>query len=70
MSDHRKVVRDFPTIDETADMRGPTPCSNWVIPRKLMAGAYPGDTLNEMKHRATIAAIVEAGMTYVRPRAH
>ena len=64
MSDHRKLAQDFPTIDETADMRGPTPCSNWVIPRKLVAGAYPGDALSETKHRATIAAIVDAGMSH------
>ena len=52
---------DIPICDESADMKGPTPSSNWVIPLKLIAGAYPGSPTCETKHRDTITAIIDAG---------
>ena len=52
---------DIPICDESADMKGPTPWSNWVIPLKLIAGAYPGNPTSETKHRDTITAIIDAG---------
>lgn len=51
---------DIPIPDENADMKGPTRSSNWVIPLKLIAGAYPGN-LDETEHRDTITAIIDAG---------
>ena len=53
---------DPSTIDEDADMRGPTPDSNWVIPGKLIAGAYPGDREGKDHHRDTIASVIDAGI--------
>lgn len=46
-------------------MRGPTPDSNWVIPGRLMAGAYPGNVQDEV-HQTTIAALIDAGTLYRR----
>ena len=42
------------------DMRGPTPTSNWVIPGKLIAGAYPGSP-HPAKHSETIRSLVLSG---------
>lgn len=53
---------DPSTIDESVDMKGPTPNSNWVIPGKLIAGAYPGDISSEFCHQDTILSIIDAGM--------
>ena len=47
---------------ETASMKGPTPTSNWVIPGRLIAGAYPGNP-SLPKHTETIKAIVESGQS-------
>ena len=56
------MLMDASTIDETGDMKGPTPSSNWVIPGKLIAGAYPCSLQkNEAQHRETIASIIDAG---------
>lgn len=49
-----------PLPSDGADMRGPTPTSNWVIPGKLIAGAYPGNPHPE-KHRETIRAVIQSG---------
>lgn len=50
---------------EKTDMKGPTPNSNWVIPGKLIAGAYPGSSESESKHRETITSILDAGVHVV-----
>ena len=49
-----------PLPSDHEDMRGPTPTSNWVIPRKLIAGAYPGSPY-PAKHSETIRALVLSG---------
>ena len=45
---------------DTADMRGPMPTSNWVIPGKLIAGAYPG-SVNSEKHLQIIRDVIQSG---------
>ena len=42
------------------DMRGPTPTSNWVIPGKLVAGAYPGSP-HPAQHSEIIRSLVLTG---------
>ena len=43
---------------------GPTDFSNWVIPRHLMVGEYPGSK-NRSQHAALAAKIVAAGVDTV-----
>ena len=50
---------------EKVDMKGPTPNSNWVIPGKLIAGAYPGSSESASKHRETITSILDAGTVFM-----
>lgn len=64
----RKPALDASTIDEKADMKGPISTSNWVIPGKLIAGSYPGSQESEVKHRDTIAAIIDAGKEELNSR--
>jgi len=42
------------------DIAGPTNESNWVIPGKVLAGAYPGDR-KEPSHSEKIELIVSTG---------
>ena len=49
-----------PLSSDHEDMRGPTPTSNWVIPGKLIAGAYPGNSRPE-KHSQKIRALILSG---------
>ncbi|KAL6079114.1 ADP-ribose glycohydrolase ARH3, variant 3 [Balamuthia mandrillaris] len=39
-------------------LRGPTPRSNWVIPGRLLAGAYPGDR-KEPQHTEVVHTLVK-----------
>jgi hypothetical protein len=39
----------------------PTTSSYWVVPGRLLAGAYPGDSDPEA-HRAKVQALVDAGI--------
>ena len=41
-------------------LEGPIPTSNWVIPGRVIAGAYPG-SLHEPQHSETIEAVISAG---------
>ena len=50
-----------PISPNSANMRGPTPTSNWVIPGRLIAGAYPG-SLDPIQHRKTIEKVIASGM--------
>ena len=51
---------ELPPLPPDTAVKGPTPTSNWVIPGKLIAGAYPGNIEPE-KHRATIKSVIESG---------
>eukprot|EP00741_Cyanophora_paradoxa_P002627 tig00000615_g2549.t1 len=49
----------LPTPSEL--VRGPTGYSNWVVPGRLMAGAYPA-SLNDYEHINTILSILKKGI--------
>ena len=49
-----------PLCREVEDMRGPTPTSNWVVPGRLIAGAYPGSKDPDL-HNGIIRTLIEAG---------
>jgi hypothetical protein len=50
---------DFQLADHSAPP--PTPSSYWVLPSRLLAGAYPGHQ-NPAEHRTRIHGIVDAGI--------
>jgi len=50
---------DYQLSDQTATP--PTPSSYWVLPSRLLAGAYPGHQ-DPAEHQARIHAIVDAGV--------
>lgn len=49
-----------PLSRKDEDMKGLIHTSNWVIKRKLIAGAYPGSPQPD-KHTETIKSVVAAG---------
>ena len=53
-----RVPRRVPIIVYIHVYQHPTVDCNWVIPRKLIAGAYPGGSQQD---RDDIAAIIDAG---------
>lgn len=57
-----RFVSVYQLYDENTTKKGPTPNSNWVIPGKLIAGAYPGSADSETKHRDVITAIIDSGI--------
>lgn len=50
----------FPSLDNKSVFKGPTEFSNWVIPKRLIAGAYPGHK-EEPLHTQIIQGIIDAG---------
>ncbi|KAJ3113863.1 hypothetical protein HK098_007534 [Nowakowskiella sp. JEL0407] len=53
----------FPTIpDITTFPNGPTTHSNWVIPQRLIAGAYPGHK-DDNPHKELIDSVLAAGVS-------
>ena len=55
----------LPPLPPDTAVKGPTPTSNWVIPGKLIAGAYPG-SIEPEKHRATIKSVIESGELFYK----
>lgn len=53
------VLMDFQLADHSATP--PTPSSYWVLPSRLLAGAYPGHQ-DPAEHQARIHGIVDAGI--------
>ncbi|CAF5185546.1 unnamed protein product, partial [Rotaria sp. Silwood1] len=49
-------------IDESA--RGPTNYSHWVIPKLLLASAYPGEK-DPNAHKLLVRKIIDAGVQVV-----
>ncbi len=47
----------------TGDLKGPTETSNWVIPGRLLTGAYPGEYTPE-ETAANLKALLKAGMHF------
>lgn len=44
------------------EYQGPTEESNWVIPGRLMVGAYPGEALDDMEHMRTLRSLLALGI--------
>jgi hypothetical protein len=51
-------------VPSSRDMQGPTEQSNWVIPGKLLTGAWPGSTDFE-DHVQIVSRILRAGALFV-----
>ena len=47
----------------TGDLKGPNETSNWVIPGRLLTGAYPGECTRQ-ETLANIKYLLKAGMHY------
>lgn len=55
------VVEGLPELPEPSKLlAGPTETCNWVIPGRVMAGAYPGNQ-HEPLHSQHIESIISAG---------
>lgn len=53
-------AQGLPELDE--HYAGPTANSNWVLPGRLLAGAYPGSR-DKDEHLSIVRNIVSAGVT-------
>ena len=45
----------------TTQMRGPLPWCNWVVPGRVLAGAFPGST-SDAETEAALTALLRAGV--------
>ncbi len=61
--DSKCIYRPLPPAG-SGDLRGPTDSSNWVIPGRLLTGAYPSDFYGVSNTQAHIKALLSAGVYF------
>ena len=57
------VSRPLPPAG-TGDLSGPTDSSNWVIPGRLLTGAYPSDFYGVSDTQTHVKALLNAGVYF------